>query len=282
MSLYGSLASARRALVPLALLLWLFVAIYPFVFVVLSSVRTMDEYLSNPIGLPTDLQWWHFGDAWERMRVSTYLANSLFVSVFTVLGSLLLSSTVAFAFARFEFRFKSMFWAWVMVSLFLPGTTALFPLVSLAKTVGLYGSLWALVIIYSASLVGWNAFFLRSYMETIPRELEAAAIIDGANVWQVYRWIMLPLSIPALATLGVFAFIFTWSDFMLPIMLADSPDQYTVAVGTLFLQVSGRGATDPTLVAAGMLISIIPVVVAYIVLQRYVVAGLTSGALKGA
>jgi ABC-type glycerol-3-phosphate transport system permease component len=241
----------------------------------------MEEYFRNPLALPTIPQWEHFPYAWTQMRFQQYFLNSLFVSVFALIGSLLLSASVGFVFARFDFRFKPFLWGFVMFSFLLPGTTALFPMVVLAQKIGLYGSLWALVIVYSAQSVPWNSFFLRSTMETIPRELEDAAVIDGASTWQVFWWIMLPLTRPALATLGVFSFLYTWGDFMLPIMLAKSDELFTVAVGALFLTIPGRGSTDPTLVAAGLIISIVPVLLIYIFLQRYVIEGLTAGAVKG-
>jgi ABC-type glycerol-3-phosphate transport system permease component len=260
---------------------WLLIALYPFIWVVFSSLKFMDEYFRNPLALPTDPQWGHFSYAWTQMRFQQYFLNSVFVSVGALIGSLLLSASVGFVFARFNFRFKVILWGFVMFSFLLPGTTALYPMVVLAQKIGLYGSLWALVVVYSAQSVPWNAFFLRSAMELIPRELEDAAIIDGASTWQVFWWVMLPLTRPALATLGVFSFLYTWGDFMLPIMLARSDELFTVAVGALFLTIPGRGSTDPTLVAAGLIISIIPVLLIYIFLQRYVIEGLTAGALKG-
>jgi len=270
-----------RGLVYAVLVAWLIIAVYPFAWVLTACLKEVDEYYLDPLGLPANPQWWHFAHAWKQMRIERYFFNSTFVSVASVIGILLLSASVAFVFARFGFRFKGVLWGFVMFSFLLPGTTSLFPLVVFAQKAGLYGSLWSLVIIYSAQSVPWNAFFLRSYMEGIPRELEEAAIMDGASTWQVFWRIIMPLSGPALATMGTFAFLWTWADVQLPIMLAKSDELFTVAVGTLFLTISGRGATDPTLVASGLLISIVPCLVVYALLQRYVVKGLTAGALKG-
>ena len=271
-----------RTFIYAVLLVWLFIATYPFIWVGLSCLKRRDEYYLNPLGLPADPQWWHFPHAWKQMRVERYFANSALVSLGSVIGILLLAATVAFVFARFDFRGKRLLWGFVMFSFLLPGTTALFPLVVFAQKVGLYGTLWSLILIYSAQSVPWNAFFLRGYMEGIPRELEEAAVIDGASTWQVFWRIMMPLSGPALATMGTFAFLWTWGDFMLPIMIAKSDELFTVAVGTLFLTISGKGLSDPTLVATGLLISIVPCLLVYVLLQRYVVKGLTAGALKGA
>ncbi len=267
--------------VHIALITWLIIAVYPFIWVIISSLKLPEEYIRNPLALPTDPQWQHFQYAWSNMRFQEYFLNSIFVSTAALIGSLSLSASVAFAFARFNFRFKGVLWGFVIFSFLLPGTTSLYPMVVLAQKTGLYGSLWALVLIYSAQSVPWNTFFLRSAMESIPRELEDAAIIDGASTWQVFVRIVLPLTRPALATMGIFSFLYTWGDFVRPIMLAKSDDQFTVAVGTLFLAVTGHGVTDPTLVATGLLISIIPVILIYIFLQRFVIEGLTAGAVKG-
>ena len=272
---------ASRILLYAGLLLWLVITTYPFFWVVVSSLKNFEEYVTDPMGFPTALHFEHWTFAWRQMRFQRYVLNSLFVSGASVAGSLLLSSTVAFAFARFRFRFSAVLWGFVMFSFLLPGSTSLYPLVLFAQKVGLYGSLWALVVIYTAGSVPWNAFFLRGYMETIPKELEEAAIMDGAGAWRVFWNLIIPLSAPALSTMAVFAFLGAWGDFMLPIMLAKSDELFTVTVGTLFLTVSGRGASDPTIVAAGLLISILPCVLIYILLQRYVVEGLSTGALKG-
>lgn len=274
-------ARTSRLLIHIVLFSWLLIAVYPFFWIVASSLKSMEEYLRSPLALPTNLQWEHFSFAWTQMRFQQYFLNSAFVSIAALIGSLALSSTVAFIFARFDFRYKRFLWGFVMVSLLLPGSTALYPMVVLTQKIGLYGSLWALVIIYSAQSVPFNAFFLRGAMELIPGELEDAAIIDGASTWQVFWRIMLPLTRPALATMGIFSFLYTWGDFALPIMLANSDESFTVAVGALFLTISGRGTTDPTLSAAGLVIAIFPVLLIYIFLQRYVVAGLTTGAVKG-
>ena len=270
-----------RFLVYAVLSVWLIIAAYPFVWVATASLKQLDEYYLNPLSLPTDPQWWHFAHAWRQMRIERYFINSTAVSIGSVIGILLLSASVAFVFARFEFRLKGLLWGFVMLSFLLPSSTSLFPLVVFAQKVGLYGSLWSLIVIYSAQSVPWNAFFLRSHMESIPRELEEAAVMDGATTWQVFWQIIMPLSGPALATMGTFAFLWTWADVQLPIMLAKSDELFTVAVGALFLTISGKGATDPTLVASGLLISIVPCLLVYVFLQRYVVRGLTAGALKG-
>ena len=272
---------AGRVFVHSFLIAWLIIAVYPFFWVIISSLKTFNEYFRNPMALPLDPQWQHFQYAWTNMRFQEYFLNSAFVSIVALIGSLGLSATVAFVFARFNFRFKGALWGFVLFSFLLPGTTALYPMVVFAQKIGLYGSLWALILIYSAQSVPWNTFFLRSAIETIPRELDEAAIIDGASTWQVFWWVILPLARPALATMGIFSFLYTWGDFALPIMLAKSDKLFTVAVGTLFLTISGRGTTDPTLVAAGLLVSILPVVLIYIFLQRFVIEGLTSGAVKG-
>jgi ABC-type glycerol-3-phosphate transport system permease component len=147
------------------------------------------------------------------------------------------------------------------------------------RDLGLFGNLLAIIVVLAAAAVPFSAFFLRAYMESIPAELEEAAIVDGANAWQVFLRIIVPLSRPALATLGTFNFITAWNEFTMVILLSRNDSTFTLPVGIRFLN-SSRAA-DITGTAAGLVITIIPVAVVFLFLQRFVVKGMTAGALKG-
>jgi ABC-type glycerol-3-phosphate transport system permease component len=273
-----------RSLIYAMLIGWLLVTLAPFFWACTATLKTGPEYVLDPLGLPKNPTFDNIVRAWEAGDFDRYLANSVFLSVASLAGVLMLSAGVAFGFARFEFRFKTLLWGFVMLSFLIPiGGAGLIPMVVFMRKVGLYGSMWSLIVVYSLGGVPWNSFFLRAHIETIPRELEEAAVMDGASIWQVFRHIIVPLSIPTLVTLGTFHFMFVWQVFQLPLMMAKDNETYTVAVGVLQLQRVGvwGDQSNPALVATGALMAALPCILVYAVLQRYVVRGMMAGALKG-
>ena len=191
---------------------------------------------------------------------------------------LFLSSTSAFVLARFNFRFKGLVWAYVLFGFLIPHSILLIPLAIFTRTLGIYNQLWGLAIIYAAVGIPWNTFFLRAFMETIPKELEEAAILDGAGMWGVFWNVMIPLSQPALATMATFHILSAWSEYILALVLTGTTASRTLPVGISLLE--GHFTSNEPGVAAGMVITIIPAVIAFALLQRYVIKGITAGAIK--
>jgi ABC-type glycerol-3-phosphate transport system permease component len=155
----------------------------------------------------------------------------------------------------------------------------LIPLAIFTRTLGLYNNLPGLALVYAAVGLPWNIFFLRAFMEEIPAELEEAAVMDGAGMWTVFWNIILPLSTPALATMATFHILSAWSEYILALVLTGSTEARTLPVGISLLE--GHFTSNEPGVAAGMIITIVPAVLAYAVLQRFLLKGLTAGALKG-
>jgi raffinose/stachyose/melibiose transport system permease protein len=154
----------------------------------------------------------------------------------------------------------------------------LVPLAIFTRTLGIYNSLVGLALIYAAIGIPWNTFFLRAFMETIPKELEEAAILDGAGMWGVFWNVMIPLSQPALATMATFHILSSWSELILALVLTGTTASRTLPVGISLLE--GHFTSNEPGVAAGMIITIVPAVVAFAYLQRYVIKGITAGAIK--
>jgi raffinose/stachyose/melibiose transport system permease protein len=192
---------------------------------------------------------------------------------------LFVSSTSAFALARFKFRLKGLIWAYVLFGFLIPHTLMLIPLAIFTRKLGIYDSLIGLSLIYAAIGIPWNIFFLRAFMEEIPKELEEAAVIDGAGMWSVYWHVIMPLSKPALATMTTFHILSAWSELILALVLTGSEGSRTLPVGISLLP--GMFTSNEPGVAAGMIITIVPVIIAFAFLQRFVIKGITAGALKG-
>jgi raffinose/stachyose/melibiose transport system permease protein len=272
----------RRRLTQLALhvglALWAFHAVYPLVWVMITSLKYTRELYAAPFALPEFWKWSNYEDAWVYAKMGTYFVNSLIVTVGSTILVLALSSTCAFALARFDFRFKGLVWGYILFGFLIPHSILLVPLAIFTREIGLYNSLPGLALVYAAVGIPWNVFFLRAFMETIPRELEEAAVIDGAGMWDVFRNVILPLSAPALATMATFHVLSAWSEYILALVLTGTTESRTLPVGVSLLE--GHFTSNEPGVAAGMVITILPAVLAFVLLQRYVVKGLTAGALK--
>jgi raffinose/stachyose/melibiose transport system permease protein len=272
----------RRRLTQLALhlglALWAFHAVYPLVWVMITSLKYTRELYAAPFALPEFWKWSNYKEAWVYAKMGTYFVNSVIVTVGSTILVLALSSTCAFALARFDFRFKGLVWGYILFGFLIPHSILLVPLAIFTREIGLYNSLPGLALVYAAVGIPWNVFFLRAFMETIPRELEEAAIIDGAGMWDVFRGVILPLSAPALATMATFHVLSAWSEYILALVLTGTTESRTLPVGVSLLE--GHFTSNEPGVAAGMVITIIPALLAFIILQRYVVKGLTAGALK--
>ena len=261
-----------------ALLVWAFHAIYPLVWVLITSLKYTRELYRQPFALPQYWKWSNYQEAWVHANMGRYFVNSLVVTVGSTVLLLALASPTAFALARFEFRFKGLVWGYILFGFLIPHSVILIPLAIFTRKIGLYNSLAGLALVYAAVGIPWNVFFLRAFMETIPSELEEAAVIDGASMWNVFRDVILPLSVPALATMATFHILSAWSEFILALVLTGETNSRTLPVGVSLLE--GHFTSNEPGVAAGMAITIVPAVLTFIFLQRYVIKGLTAGALK--
>ena len=260
------------------LILWAFFSIYPLYWILITSLKYTRELYRAPFGLPELWKWSNYEEAWVFARMGRYFVNSLVVTVGSTVLVLFLASTAAFALARFDFRLKGLVWAYILFGFLIPHSTLLVPLAIFTREIGLYNRLEGLALVYAAVGIPWNVFFLRAFMEEIPRELEEAAVLDGASMWHVYWGIILPLSRPALATMATFHVLSAWSEYILALVLTGTTASRTLPVGISLLE--GHFTSNEPGVAAGMVITIVPAVLVFVFLQRYVVGGLTAGALK--
>jgi raffinose/stachyose/melibiose transport system permease protein len=261
-----------------ALALWAFHAVYPLVWVLITSLKFTRELYADPFGLPQFWKWSNYEDAWVNAKMGRYFINSLVVTVGSTVLLLAFASTTAFVLARFDFRFKGLVWGYILFGFLIPHSVILIPLAIFTREIGLYNSLVGLALVYAAVGIPWNVFFLRAFMESIPSELEEAAVIDGASMWNVFRDVIMPLSAPALATMATFHILSAWSEFILALVLTGETNTRTLPVGVSLLE--GHFTSNEPGVAAGMAITIVPAVLAFIFLQRFVIKGLTAGALK--
>jgi multiple sugar transport system permease protein len=267
-------------------LFWVSIVILALIFVVpilwmyLTSFRTEADARTIPVQFIPDeltLRAYRFVFFDSENPVLLWAFNSFVAASLHCLLVLAVSSFAAYALARMEFRGKNLLFAVLIATLFLPGFVFLMPNYLLVDTLRWTDTLWALVVPGAAG--AFSVFFLRQFFLSIPRELEETALIDGANQWTIFTRIVMPLSKPALVTLTVLAFLSNWNDFIWPIFVLFSPERLTLAPGLATLQ--GAEATDYPVVMAGATIASIPVLILYIVLQRYIIEGVATSGIKG-
>jgi len=261
------------------LIAWALVNFLPIVWVALAGLKTDVEIFDRPFALPQQWKFENYAFAYREAEIGLYLGNSVIFAGGTTLLGLILATLCAFPFARFDFRLKGVLWTFLMAMFLLPGSMRIIPLTVLIIRAGLYGSMAAMVATYATGGLPFSAFFLRAFMESIPREMEEAAVMDGATMWQAFTRIIVPLSAPALATLGVFNFLTAWNELFFVHMMSKDDTTFTIPVGIATL--SGRMMSQNSLIAAAFIISLLPVMIVFILGQRQVVKGMTAGAVQG-
>lgn len=272
--------SARTLILHGFLLTIGFVYIYPFIWMTGTSLKTPREFFSQGIAVFPDGAWqWHnFQDAWVRANFSQYFMNTVATSTVSTGCVIVLTSLAAYALARLYLPGKNLILLGLALTFFLPQGYTIIPQFEVVRSVGLLNTLWAVILVQTGNGMIFNTLLFYGYMRQIPHEVEEAAIIDGASVWQRYRHVILPLSTPMIATVGLFTFMNTWNDFLTPLVFTLArPELRTLSVGMYaFVSETSR---EWTLLCAAATLSIMPVVIVYIFLQRFFIEAF-SGAIK--
>lgn len=263
----------------IVLTLMAIVWLVPLGIIILTSLRSQGDLLSNGIfALPDHIQWSNFARAWTVGNFSTYFRNSLLLIIFKVPLGIVISSLAAYPLAKMDFRFRSAIFIFFLFGLAIPIHVTLTPLLVMMKQLGIAGNLAALIPPYVVFGIPFQIFVMRGFFRTVPSELMEAARLDGASEWGIFWRILMPLSTPALATLFIIDALATWNELLMALVLISATEWRTVPVG--LLQFQGQFNSAYTQMMAGVVISITPIILIYIFLQRYMVAGLTAGALK--
>ena len=255
--------------------------IAPLVWMLITSFKTVGEATRVP---PTLLPQEPTGRAYDTLfagdsqtPVLRWFVNSLVAASAQAVLILIVASMAAYALARMEFRGKGVLFGMIIATLFVPIFTLIIPNFLIIDRLGWLDSLWALIVPGAASAFG--VFFLRQFFLGLPRELEEAAELEGANTWQIFTKVILPLSKPALATLTVISFLTNWNDFIWPIYVLFSPDQFTLPPGLGTLQ--GAYDINYPIIMAGAVLASVPVLILFLITQRYIIEGVSRSGLKG-
>jgi raffinose/stachyose/melibiose transport system permease protein len=248
--------------------------IFPLIWMVVSSFKTTAEIFAGPWELPAEPSFLSFARAWEY-GVSSYIVNSVIVTVGSVVGAVLISAACAFGLTKIRLRGAGLITMLVLGGMMLSPTVALVPLYGLLSTFGLNNSLLGLIMLYVAYKIPFTMFLIRGYMLTLPGEVQEAAVIDGASQWTIFWRVIMPLCKPIIISACVLQALFAWNEFTFALVFISSDTLQTLPVGLFSLQTDI--ANDWSVIFAGIVISAIPMVALFIVFQRYFIRGLADG-----
>ena len=261
------------------LLILLLLVVAPLLVVAVNAVKSPADYASGgPLSLPTHLYWDGIVDFWNRVDFGRKLWNSFITSLVVAVLGVLLSILNAYALGIGRVRGRVWFLVFFLVANLLPQEVLVYPLYYLSKQVGLYDSLFSVIIIFTVIQSAFGTYLLTSVYAEFPRELLEAASIDGAGRWRTLWRVVFPVSRPTLAVLFTFFFIWTWNEFFLPLVFLISNDNQTVPVALGVLQ--GDRMMDATTTSASALIGILPAILFFLLFQRTLTRGIAAGAIK--
>lgn len=270
----------KKILAWTSILLFTVFSLYPILYVISVSLRGDNAFQTQSleiVGPNSTLK--NFSTLFFETDFLLWLRNSLLISAVTTLVGVALASTSAYALSRYRFRGRNMMLFSLLTTQMFPATMLMLPFFVILSKLHLIDSFWGLFLIYSSTALPFCIWQMKAYYDTIPRELEEAALLDGCSKWMIFTKIILPVSSPALVITALFSFMNSWSEYVIAAVVLQDPQLYTLPLGLRSFQASL--ATQWGLYAAGALIVSIPALVLFISISRYLVSGLTMGSVKG-
>jgi raffinose/stachyose/melibiose transport system permease protein len=261
------------------LTVFLLLVVLPFISIALASFKTPTELIGSTFNLPQEWRWTNYEQAWTQAHFDWYFRNSIYVALPVVAVSTAFSVLSGYAFGRMQFPLSRALFVLFMLGLIVPQEAYIIPLYYLLRDLGIVDSYWAMILPQIGMSVCFGTFWMRGFFASVPRDLIDAARVDGCNVFSVLWRILLPNAQAAISTMVVLFFIWTWNDFLVPLVVVSSDSLRTLPLGLAFFQ--GRYSSNVPLTAAGAIIVLMPTVIVYIIFQRQFVRGITSGTLHG-
>lgn len=264
------------------LVLWGISVIYPLLWTLLDSLKDNEQFLLHlPWALPdAPLLWTNFSYVWNRYNFDQYFVNSILVTAGSTLLGLLLSAMTAYVIARYRFIGSNALYLLYISSMMVPFVLALIPLFFLMNSFHLINTSIGLILVYASSILAFGIFVLVGFFKSLPKEMEEAAIVDGASYYGTFFRVMLPLSQPGLITVGIVNVLNIWNEYIVGTVLINDPKHYTLPVEIGVMQAEMQYRTEWGPLFAALLLTIVPVLVIYISFQRKIASGITAGAVK--
>ncbi|MNZ73437.1 Inner membrane ABC transporter permease protein YcjP [compost metagenome] len=273
---------AIKKMIPHAFLMcYLLAILYPFLFVLFSSVKTDNQAIaSNPFGLPSSISFDNYVNAWVNAKISTYFFNSLYIGVLSACVSILFAAMLAFAVTRMRYnKISAVLFQLILLGMLIPNNSLLLPIYGMMRNIDVLDTHMALILPYVANAIPFSVIILAAFMRSLPSEIEEAAVIDGLSSLGLFAKIIIPLTIPAIVTVFIVNFLGNWNEFLLANYFVSSDALKTLPVG----MVGFRDAynTNYAQMSAGIIFSVLPVMIIYAILQEKIIEGVTAGSVKG-
>ncbi len=251
----------------------------PMLFTILSSLKTKLEIFSKPFAMPEAAQWGNYATAWVEANMSRYFVNSIIQAGSTVIVLAVVSSLASFVLSRFELKYNKALLIFFTLGMMIPMHTVIVPVSYMIGALKLKNQVWALILIYVAFSLPFSILVITNFMKKIDKSLEEAAIIDGANYFQIYTKILFPLSVPAISTISIFNFLGSWNNILFPLLFLNDKKLKPISLGLLNFN-GERGSEYGPLMAAIVITVALPIVL-YLLFQEKVEGGLAAGSVKG-
>lgn len=277
----GATRSRRHLLIHVVLIAVALVMIYPLLWMIASSLKPQNEIFSNLSLWPSEFKWENYLVGWRGIGVSfgRFFTNSLIIALLASVGNVLSCSMAAYAFARLRFPLKRLWFSLMLVSIMLPFHVLIVPQYSLFRAFGWLNTFLPLTVPSFLATESFFVFLIVQFMRGLPRDLDQAAMLDGAGPFRIYWDIILPLTRPALVTTAIFSFIWSWNDFLSPLIYLNSVENYTVALGLrLFLDSTNASSWGPMFAMASLALA--PIFVFFLLFQRLIVEGIATTGIK--
>jgi len=274
----GLTAAIRKTLLYALALVFLAGTGYPFLYMFATSLKSQSEFFQHPTTLLTPLHFDNYALVFE-LGIDRYFLNSILISLVTVPGIILLSAMISYPLVRTKFRLAKPIFYLFLAGMMIPVHTTLIPVYVLSRQLGLYDSLWALVGPYIAFSMPISVIVLTQFLHDIPKELDEAAVMDGASPSRLFWNVLFPLLTPAIATIGIYNFIHIWNEFVFGLVLLTTPERMTLPLGLRAFY--GEFMVNVPGIMAALTLGTLPLLIAYFAAQEKVVSGLAAGAVKG-
>ena len=267
-------------IIGVVLMVLLFIAtLYPLVFTIMVSLKSTADFTVNPIGFPTDIRWLNFVDAWTGGNFSVLFLNTVVITVFTIIFTILLASPAGFALAKLNLKGGKLIYNYLILGMIIPFQSIMVPLMKICRQLQAFNYSFTLIAIFTATSIILPVMLYTSFYKSVPDEIVEAAKLDGCGMIRILGKILFPLTKSVNATVAIFVGMYAWRDYLIPSLFATDPNARTLVVG--IYNFTGSYFNNWPVIFAAIVIQSIPLVVLFLVFQKSFVDGITSGAVKG-
>lgn len=271
----------RQGIIGAVLVLFAFVTVFPIYFLAVNSFKGQQEIVASPIALPKSLDFGYLANAAKQIDLGRSLIQTILITVLAVGLIILVSSFAAWAIARMNSRVADFLFLVYTAAMLIPFQSVMYPLVSLVEKLGLKNTL-GLILMYGGFGLSMSVLLYRGFIKSVPASLEEAAMLDGANIFQMYRYVLMPLLKPTTVTVIITNAVWIWNDYLLPFLVIGNNDKKTLTLSLYYAKsLSGQYGNPWELIFPAVLLCIIPVVIIFVILQKNIIEGISAGAVKG-